>query len=524
MGQPTIERAPPVGARVILRGEVEFARLLDKIPAGAYTCDPDGLITYFNRHAVELWGRAPQLNDPIDRFCGSFRLFAPDGSPIAHDRCWMALALRDEREYNGEEIVIERPDGSRVTALAHANPIRDDLGRVVGSVNVLVDITDRKRTEDLLREADRSKNAFLAILGHELRSPLAPIRSAVEVLKLQRTGAPELQTVLGVIDRQIGQMTRLVDDLVDVARITCNRLELRRETVELASVLRAALETSRPLVAAREHELLVSIPAEPIEIEADPARLAQAISNLLGNAAKYTERGGRIWLEAVRRGDEAVIAVRDTGIGIAAAMLPRIFAMFAQADASPRGAQGGLGVGLSLVEQIVTLHGGRVEARSAGPGQGSEFTVRLPARPGAPRARQRGRRGDTRAEGNRSPLRVLVVDDNPDAADSLGMLLQAMGHDSRVAYDGPEAIETAEQFHPDAVLLDIGLPTLGGHEVAGRLRERPWARGVLLVAVTGWGQDEDRVASEAAGFDHHLVKPVDAARLRQILAARGPRA
>src|SRR5205823_4730345 len=283
-----------------LTGDSEFCRLLETLPAGAYTCDPDGLITYFNAHALDLWGRAPKLNDPIDRFCGSFKLFSTDGTAIPHDECWMARALRTETEFNGHEIVIERPDGQRRTVMAHANPIRDGSGKVLGAVNVLVDITEHKHAEDALKTADRSKNEFLAILAHELRNPLAPIRNAVQILNREGTLAPESQWALSAIERQVRQLARLIDDLVDVARITSNRLELRTERVDLASVLRSAIETSQSHLKAGGQEFTVVLPESPIELDADPIRLAQAVSNLLNNAAKYTGRGGRIWLIAER--------------------------------------------------------------------------------------------------------------------------------------------------------------------------------------------------------------------------------
>lgn len=358
-------------------GELTFHRLLEKLPAGAYTCDPAGLITYFNQHAVELWGRAPKLNDPEDRFCGSFKLFYPDGSPMRHDQCWMALALQRNEEYNGLEVVIEQPDGSRRTVLAHANPICEGEGTVWGAVNVLVDISDRKRAEDALRVADRSKDEFLAMLGHELRNPLAPIRNAVEILRIRGPGDAQLQWATGIIGRQVEQLTRLVDDLLDVSRITRGAIEVRKERVDLAAVIGAAVETSGPLLAAGNHEFTVSVDAR-IELDADPVRLAQAISNLLNNAANYTAPGGRVRLTAERDGDAAVVTVRDTGIGIRAEMLPRIFDPFTQADRSAH-RKGGLGLGLTLVKRLVELHGGSVRAHSEGPGKGAKFTVRLRA-------------------------------------------------------------------------------------------------------------------------------------------------
>jgi PAS domain S-box-containing protein len=507
----------PSGA-LVFDNELPFRAFLERLPAGAYTCDPDGLITYFNPHAAQIWGRKPKLNDPIDRFCGSFKLFATDGSPILHEECWMALALKHLREYNGHEILIERPDGHRLTALAHANPIHNEMGRLIGAVNVLVDITERKRSEDALKEADRSKNEFLATLAHELRNPLAPIRAAVKILQMKSKATPDSQSALDVIERQTRQMTRLIDDLLDVARITSNKLELRREQIELRAVLDAAVETSRPLIEQRGHKLVVRASSALILIDGDLVRLAQIISNLLNNAAKYTERGGRIWLTATRKENEAIIKVRDTGIGISAETLPNIFEMFTQADRTINGSSGGLGIGLTLVKRLVEMHGGIIQAKSAGQGKGSEFIVRVPvaaALLSQPEIATKGRQESRRETAK--PIRILVVDDNQDSADSLGLLLQLLGNEVRIAHDGLAAVDLANEFEPRVVLLDIGLPTLDGFEAAKRIRQQPWGKQAVMIAVTGWGEPVDRQRSKKAGFDHHLVKPVDPDVLTNLL-------
>ena len=492
----------------------QFLKVLETLPAAAYTCDAQGLITYYNSHAVDLWGRRPRLRDAADRFCGSFKLFATDGTWIPHDECWMALALRNRTEYVGKEIVFERPNGDRLTALAHINPILDDSGVLQGAVNVVVDVTERRRAEDALKAADQAKNEFLATLAHELRNPLAPLRNATRILQLDGAPSPNLRWALEVIDRQMRQMTRLIDDLMDISRITVNKLELRKSTVELGEIVRAAVESSHPLLESCGHTLRVTV--EPrVFVDGDLTRLAQVVSNLLNNAARYMERGGRVWLTAERQGGDAVLSVRDEGIGLPADMLTQIFEIFAQVDRSLSRSRGGLGIGLTLVKRIVEMHGGTVTAFSDGAGKGSEFVVRLPARAAEPTPS----RGAGSGRAHPAPVsRVLVVDDNEDAAASLGMLLEMAGHEVRTAHDGEAALAAAEDFRPDVAFLDIGLPRMNGYEVAERIRGQAWGNEILLIALTGWGQDSDRLRSKEAGFDRHLVKPVDPATLLEMLS------
>jgi signal transduction histidine kinase/ActR/RegA family two-component response regulator len=379
------------------------------------------------------------------------------------------------------------------------------------------DLIERKHAEQALRDADRKKDEFLATLAHELRNPLAPIRNAVRIVQAKGPPVPELLWARGVIDRQVEVMARLLEDLLDVSRISRNKLELRTQRVDLAAVLDVALETSRPVIDAGGHELSVTLPAEPIRLEADPLRLAQVFSNLLNNAAKYTEEGGRVWLTAERQGGEVIVSVKDSGIGIAAEMLPRVFEMFSQAERALVRSQGGLGIGLSLVKGLVELHGGSIEARSGGPGRGSEFVVRLPVPSVAPE-REPGRPCEDEPVAV-PKRRVLIVDDNEDSADSLAMLLKIMGHEVRTAYDGEQAVEAAAALRPDVALLDIGMPRLNGYDACRRIREQPGGQEVFLIAVTGWGQEEDRRRTEEAGFDHHVVKPVDTAALMRLLAS-----
>ena len=409
------------------------------------------------------------------------------------------------------------PDGRTVTLLANTAPLLDEHGAVRGVVGAYMDITQRKRAEEALREADRRKNEFLATLAHELRNPLAPIRTAIELLRRADNDAAVMEQGRSIIERQVGQMVRLIDDLLDISRITGGKLQLRKERVELAAVVRSAIETSRSLIESQAHELTVTLPAEPTHLDADPTRLAQVFSNLLNNAAKYTDRGGHIWLTAERQDGEAIVSVRDTGIGIAAEHLPRLFEMFSQVAPALERSQGGLGIGLSLVRGLIELHGGNVQARSGGPGKGSEFVVHLPVtKEPVPIPREPAEGGVPSR--SRAKCRILIVDDNRDAADSLPLMLRLAGNDISTAYDGLEAVQAAATFRPDVVLLDIGMPKMNGYEVARHIRQEPWGKNMVLVAMTGWGQEEDKRRAIEAGFNHHLVKPVKAQALQKVLA------
>ena len=404
--------------------------------------------------------------------------------------------------------------------------LKNDAGQPVALATVSQDITERKLLEDSLRklaadlsEADRRKDEFLAMLAHELRSPLAPISNAVQVLRMAGADTTAVQTSSEMLERQVGQMAHLVDDLLDMSRITRGRIELRRERIELAPVLNQAVEAARALYREMDHQLTVTLPLEPVFVDADPTRLAQVVGNLLNNACKFTDKGGEVWLKVERKASQAVIVVRDNGIGIAPEQLPRVFGMFSQVDTSLERSHGGLGIGLTLVKTLVEMHGGTVEAHSAGLGHGSEFVVRLPIAVDAPRPAPSSRAATAAVTGRR----VLIVDDNEDGADSLAMMLRLAGHETETAHDGLQAIAVAERFRPDAMLLDIGLPLLNGYEVCRRIRQQPWGAGLLMVAVTGWGQDEDRERSKEAGFDTHVVKPVDPTAIMKMLASTAAR-
>jgi PAS domain S-box-containing protein len=376
------------------------------------------------------------------------------------------------------------------------------------------DFVERKLAEEALREADRRKDEFLAVLSHELRNPLAPIGYAVEILKKSDPMPPQMQKARDVIQRQVRQLARLIDDLMDVSRITRGTIGLRRQHIELRSIVNDAVEASRPLIEQAGHTLRVELPVEPVIVHADATRLAQVLMNLLNNAAKYTERGGHIDLSAAVAGETVEIRVRDTGVGIPPQNLQRVFELFAQEDRSLERSRGGLGIGLNLARRLVALHGGELEARSDGPGHGSEFIVRLPV------AKSQSDASEAPGAQLEAPhsMRILVVDDNEDSAESMAMFLAMSGHDVRTAHDGLAAVQAAAEFQPAAVLLDLGLPRLNGYEAAQRIRAQ---RGVdvVLVAVTGWGQEDDRRRSRAAGFDYHLTKPVALDEVRRLLSA-----
>jgi CheY-like chemotaxis protein len=378
------------------------------------------------------------------------------------------------------------------------------------------DITERIRMEEALKEADRRKDEFLAMLAHELRNPLSAIHNALQLARKSRK--PEhLAWAQDVIGQQVKHLARLIDDLLDVSRITRGKIQLRRERQDLAPIIHRAVETVRPLIEARQHQLTVSLTSGPLRLEADPTRLEQILVNLLTNAAKYTEEGGRIRLTGRRDGGELVLAVRDDGVGIAPEMLPHVFEPFTQVARSLDRSQGGLGIGLTLVQKLAEMHGGSVSAASDGPGRGSEFTVRLPAprevpAPPEPQA--------TAAGGAGRGLRILVVDDNRISARGLADLLGLSGHEVRTAFDGRAALDAARRHRPEVVLLDIGLPEMDGYQVAAQLRREEGLKDALIVAITGYGQEQDLRRSREAGFDRHLVKPVDLEALEELLRSR----
>ena len=681
--------------------EQRYRELLQALPVAVYSTDAEGRLATFNDAAVGLWGRAPERGR--DRFCGSVQLYTPSGAQLPAERSPVAVTLAEGRAQSRVEIVVARADGSRRSVLAHPQPIRDDDGRLIGALNVLVDITDHRlaeselagtrdalalqvatltrlrelgtrlagplplhaalqeilatlvqlhgadfglitlfdaatgtlqhgasigfeadalrelcdivpehglgacgaafadrrrvviddvehdatfdhwlstahaagfravhstpvitrsgdrlgvlsvhfaaprrpsereiqladicaraaadtiasiRQQQTLQEADRRKDEFLAMLAHELRNPLAAMRYSLEILHMGDSDGETLARARGALDRQLVQMVRLIDDLLDVSRISSGKIELRRELVDLAQVLRNAIETCTAQLSAAGHELVVTLPDEPVLVDGDQARLVQVFGNLLANAAKYTPPKGHLGLTLVHAHGRAEVTVRDDGVGIPDAMLPGVFEMFTQVDGSKQRSQGGLGIGLGIAKRLVEMHGGSIAATSDGPGRGSAFIVRLPTSAGRHPFAHHDDHTDAPAVATRS-LRVLVADDNEDAAEGLQVLLESLGHEVRLAHDGAAALELAEAWRPDAMVLDIGMPLLSGLDVCRKIRARPWGADVVLVALTGWGQADDLERSCEAGFDHHAVKPTDGATLAPLLdrATRPP--
>jgi PAS domain S-box-containing protein len=411
---------------------------------------------------------------------------------------------------------VRMPDGTIRWLNCKGSAAYDLAGSPERVFGVNVDITERKVAEEALREADHRKDEFLATLAHELRNPLVPIRNAVEILKHHGPPDSGAQRVHELIERQVQHLVRLIDDLLDVSRISRGKLQLRKERVPLAAVLERALEVARPLIERAGHDLEVSLPPQPIHLDADPVRLAEVFSNLLDNACKFTERGGRIRLSVACDGTEVAVRVADSGIGITPEHLDGIFDMFVQLPATADRVRSGLGIGLALTRGLVEMHGGRIQAYSAGLGKGCTFTVRLPVAAVTSVPRREG--PDPKRARDTTACRVLVVDDHPEVRESLAMLLELQGHEVATARDGLEAVEVAEQLRPDLVLLDLGMPRLDGYGACRRLREQAWGKDLKIVALTGWGQDGDRRQTKEAGFDHHLVKPVAPAALLEVVA------
>jgi PAS domain S-box-containing protein len=481
--------------------------------------DPQGQVAAWNAGAERIFGysEAEIVGQPFSRF------FTPEAVQQGLPAKELQTAATTGRANNDRWLV--RKDGRRLWCNGVTTALRDDGGALRGFAKVLRDRTEQKHLEEALHqrarelaEDARRKDEFLAVLAHELRNPLAPVRNALQVMRLGSHDAGLVEEMRAMAERQVDYMTHLVDDLLDLSRISRGLLQLLRKPLDLTQPVQQAVEGVQPLVRERGVLLSVSLPAEPLHVEADPTRLQQVMGNLLSNAAKYTDPGGTILLTARQEDGEVVLRVRDTGIGIAADMLPKIFDLFVQAERRLDRSFGGLGIGLTLVRQLVEMQGGSVAAFSDGPGKGSEFVVRLPALAEAQKEELRRQQPD---QGQPAPLprrRILVVDDNVDAAESLARLLQFEGHDARTSHTGPAALEAAQADPPEMVILDLGMPGMDGFEVARQLRALPGSKEVLLVALTGWAQEDDRRRCYEAGFDGHLPKPVELDALRQFLA------
>jgi len=489
-------------AEALGASEQRLRFVMDSMPQKVVTTRTDGAVDYFNPQWSEFTGLSlEQISE------GGWKQFIHPDDLAETTRIWKhsvatgEVSLREHR--------FRRADAEYRWHLSRTVPMRDAAGKVVLWIGSSTDVHE-------VKEADHRKDEFLAMLAHELRNPLAPIRNTLEVMKRADGNRELIQPALSTMERQLRHMTRLIDDLLDASRISQGKIGLRREKVELTSVVRQVVEASRPYYEAAQQELTVALPPQPIYLDADPVRLAQVFGNLLHNASKFSRRGGRVALAGELQGGDVVIAVRDCGIGIPSALLPRVFELFMQGDQTLERTHGGLGIGLTLVRRLVEMHGGSVQAASEGVDRGSEFVVRLPVlieKHEAPSPHP-----TAAAPTEATARRILVVDDNHDAADTLSMLLQLTGHQTQLAFDGVEAVEAAKSFRPEVILMDLGMPKLNGFEAARQIRQQPWSKGMVLVALTGWGQEEDRNSTAKAGFDGHLVKPVEFDTLTKLLA------
>jgi PAS domain S-box-containing protein len=491
------------------QSEERFRLMVESVTDYAiFMLDPGGYIASWNAGAQRIKGYAP--SEIIGKH---FSIFYP---PDVVARGFPATELEEAQRVGRfeDEGWRLRKDGTRFWANVVITALHDRTGRLRGFAKITRDLTERRRVEALEHEGKQTTE-FLAMLGHELRNPLAPIRNAVEIMRARKMKDPTVEWARDLIDRQVSHLSRLVDDLLDMSRITSGKVMLQKERLDLAVLVARAEEATRPLLEERSHMLSLSLPSDALHVEGDATRLSQVVLNLINNAAKYTPKGGQVWVDLKCEDGHAILTVRDNGIGMAPDLVPRVFDLFTQGERSLDRAEGGLGIGLTLVRKLVAMHGGTVEASSAGPGQGSEFVVRLPALPRAT-AEETPSAEPAPADTGRKGRRVLVVDDNADSAETMATLLQIWGHEVQVASDGPAALAQAADHRPDVVLLDIGLPGMTGYEVAKRLREIPHMADAVLIAMTGYGQDEDRRRSREAGFAVHLVKPVAPDALRKV--------
>jgi PAS domain S-box-containing protein len=520
----------------LLQSEERFRLLIEGVHDYAiFMLDPEGRVATWNAGAQQIIGYS------ADEIIGQhFSRFYP-ADAVA--RKWpdqeLRIARRDERfEEEGWRV---RKDGSFFWANVVITALRDREGNIYGFAKVTRDLTERKQSEErlresnvelerrveartaqlnesneALREANRRKDEFLAILAHELRNPLAPLRTGLDLLKYAGDDLETIEETRGVMEQQLGQMIRLIDDLLEVSRLNQGKLRLRKERMDLSAAVRSAVQSIQPMIDEAGQSLTVDVPDEPVTLFADPVRISQVVANLLSNASKYSEPGDRIFVTVSRQGDEGMVSVRDEGIGISPVHLPRLFEMFSQVDSTLERSKGGLGIGLALVRGLVDVHQGSVTAHSDGPGAGSQFVVALPLARSAERAAEStGAEGEA---GRPSKCRILVADDNKVAVNILSKALTLLGHEVCTAYDGVEALEKAEAFQPRLALLDIGMPRMNGYEAARQIRAQAWGQEMALVAVTGWGQDEDKRRAAEAGFDRHVTKPIEMETIRSLVS------
>ncbi len=496
-------------SEVTLRdSEQQLRALADTLPQLAWTARPDGSIEWYNQRWYEYTGTTPEqvegwgwqsVHDPavLPQVMDAYQKSLITGVPFD-----MVFPLRGA-------------DGVFRSFLTRTMPLRDEQGRIVRWIGTNTDISAQLALETALRVQDRRKDEFLATLAHELRGPLAPLSSMLEVMELADADVVQRKSARQTMQRQLGHLVRLVDDLLDVSRITRDKLSLRKQCLELAPIIQQAVETCRAAVQDAGHKLEFDLPNTPIHLDADAVRLVQIFSNLIHNACKYTDPGGRIAVTVKREDNEVRVSVKDSGIGIPADKLRSVFELFVQVDRALERAQGGLGIGLTLVQRLVSMHGGAVRAYSEGAGAGSEFVVTLPV---LAESSDVPAVAPSTTDETRSARRILVVDDNRDSALSMARLLKIVGHEVRTVHDGLEAVQAAEDYRPEVVLLDIGLPQLNGYEVCEAIRRQPWGQDMTIIAISGWGQDSDRQKSKEAGFDGHLIKPVAFTDLKRLLA------
>jgi PAS domain S-box-containing protein len=496
------------------RAQATLAAIVESSEDAIISKDLDGRIMTWNAGAERLFGYRQEeaIGHPIS-------LIIP--ADHIHEETVILQRIRNGERVEPYETVRVRKDGTHVNISLTVSPVKSPDGDVIGASKIARDITDRKRIEQQLVEADQHKDNFLAILAHELRNPLGPIRNAAKIIEIQRPNDRDLLYLSDLIEKEVVQITRLLDDLLDVSRITRGKFSLKKQRIDLAAVVNRAIETSRPMIDQAEHKITVNLSREPLMVDADPMRLAQVFCNLLNNASKFTQAGGDIRITVERQESQAVVTVKDTGIGISHDLLPKIFDMFVQGSTATERAYGGLGLGLTLARDIVELHGGHIAARSAGPGHGSDFIVSLPLSEISSSSDVIASIVHRQSPAEQLRTRIVVIDDNRDQALSLQGLLEAMGHEVRIAYDGSSAMKLLESFVPDFALIDLGLPEINGYDFARWVRGQLQFRHTVLIAQTGWGREEDRNRARDAGFIHHLVKPVDYQQLVQILARSG---